>query len=1435
MATAKKYSPQEAARQREQKVKEITDKLEAGLKALFEGDNYKRYLSVMSKFHSYSFNNTLLITLQKPDATLVAGYKTWQKNFERNVNKGEKGIKIFAPCPYKKKIEQEMTDPETGLPMLGNDGKPLTEEVEVKRVTFRVVPVFDVSQTNGKELPTLGVDELRGEVKDFEKFFGAIKEISPVPIIIEEIEGASRKGYFSRATQDIHIKEGMDEVQTVKTAIHEIAHSMLHSDGDSSEKSKSAKEVEAESVAYTVCQHFGIDTSDYSFSYVAVWGTSCELPELKQSLETIQKTASDIISKIEGKLKGLEIEVSSELDMTEADIGEVAETRTEPRESNIIGNTPYRDIPDKTYIKAAKENLQAIEDFLKYKDIPYSGRITNDTVTFTVSKENAADLQGFVKDMKQAHSIISEHKDRNGKGRISQEEIDRANSVNLPQFLMSQGVELKRVGKEYIMKDHDSVHIADNAYGEKGKWFRFSENVGGGNIDFCEKFLNMSFKEAVEALNGGLDIHYEPPKRGELFDWSKYAAFGAHSAFERIIREKNTEIDTNVKISLSPKAEYLTDYTLEIGIKPCTEDNQLYFAIEYNLRNEKTEKITEVGTYFVDTDDVMIAGHSGHLPDYETFRAMVEANTAKAVDRIRELPKRSEPFTEIKANADSKRVIAYLTKTRGLDYNIVAELLKKGQLVQEEKTGNAAFLIKDKNGKTIGAEKVGTSTDRRFKGVTAGLPEGYGFETVRGKGEYAYFFESAVDMLSFMQIHNDKLDNARLISMMGVKPSIVEATMERYGISPEKVYIGADNDEAGDKFAKGLQSKYPAMKRFLPSDPDCKDWNDQLLKNLSSKALEAAMETPPSARKPTELEKKAVEIAKEYQKLPMQDKINVIAKVFGGTSGEIETTPCTRKWRGTSDISIRFDNGISLFIGNHPTPKAKTAAVQNDCINSALVRYNPEIIGATKEAAIGALRAREAKDNEIAAQKGLKPYTLLNVEFNDCSGEKSDMHMGWYYVTLAVDGEIRAHIETGLNYAISDGKVSEMPARENYFAAGALKEADVDYVFNNVGFSSKSNLYSLPVSAEVRERAEKTLAQRREEQPEKQAKFTIYQLKSGEQYHGVRFENFEANKEKKLNFQDYDLVYTGDWEKVEGNSAEEKLNSIFDEFNIHRPEDFTGHSLSISDVIAVGYDGDPDSFAAHYVDTTGFADMPDFFKEKAREQTIDDVQRVMKTAHDIGVEEAKKANGIVVAANSKAMTNLIAETHFGMKVTNEMLEAFNKGVAEEVHRQTVKEFPDVFGAAKNAPERTMIGNTALRDIANKFFIKMSPDKAKKIADTLDKNGVKFGGFIRDGKATITIDKADLERYQSLTSPDPPKAEKQAETSEKAPVRDAPAVSKTPKRTEQPKKPSVKAKSNTPKPKAEEEKRPSLLGAIAELKKNSSEQSKQSTNEIRKEL
>jgi len=227
----------------------------------------------------------------------------------------------------------------------------------------------------------------------------------------------------------------------------------------------------------------------------------------------------------------------------------------------------------------------------------------------------------------------------------------------------------------------------------------------------------------------------------------------------------------------------------------------------------------------------------------------------------------------------------------------------------------------------------------------------------------------------------------------------------------------------------------------------------------------------------TDLQKRAVEIAKRYESLPMRDKVGIIAQTFGCSSGKIETSCCYGKWRGTSDVSIRFDNGASLCIGNERTPQAKTAKVQNELVNAFLARYNPEIVAAAKETALAALRKREVKDNAIAAQKGLKPYTMLNVELHNGAGEKNG-YIGWYYVTLAVDGKIRAHLESGLANAIANGSVSETPTRERYFTAGGLEEANVDYVFNNVGFSSTSTLYTLPVGVDVLKRAEKELAER---------------------------------------------------------------------------------------------------------------------------------------------------------------------------------------------------------------------------------------------------------------------------------------------------------------------------------------------------------------------
>ena len=301
----------EEKKSNKERLKEITDSIEAGIKELFESEKYQQYLQTMSRFHRYSVNNTMLIYMQKPDATLVAGFNKWRDQFERNVNKGEHGIKIIAPTPYKKKIEEQKLDPDTRLPMLDADGKVIMEEKEIKIPMYKPVTVFDVSQTSGKPLPQLAND-LSGNVQDYEAFMEAIRRASPVPIEIKPI-ARSMDGFFSPEDQSITLREGMSEVQTVCAAIHEIAHSKLHNYEKQKEaaaaasenaepvkkKDRRTEEVEAESISYSVCAYYGIATGENSFGYIATWSKDKELPELRASLETINKTASELITDID--------------------------------------------------------------------------------------------------------------------------------------------------------------------------------------------------------------------------------------------------------------------------------------------------------------------------------------------------------------------------------------------------------------------------------------------------------------------------------------------------------------------------------------------------------------------------------------------------------------------------------------------------------------------------------------------------------------------------------------------------------------------------------------------------------------------------------------------------------------------------------------------------------------------------------------------------------------------------------------------------------------------------------------------------------------------------------------------------------------------------------------------------------------------------------
>ena len=275
---------------RKDRIKEITEQLEAGVKGVFESDAYKAYLKCMSKFHNYSLNNTLLIALQRPDAQLCASYTSWQRDHGRQVRKGEKGIKIIAPCKYKVELEEK-----------DENGKPKITE----RTGFKVVTTFDISQTDGPDLPSIGVDELSGDVNGYRKLFNALTEICPVPIYVEDIRDGA-KGYYSDAERKIVIKEDMSQLQTIKTMIHEMAHEKLHAKEHLDKEHPSdrrTKEVEAESIAYTICQHYGLDSSDYSFSYVAGWSSDKDIKELKTSLERIRSAADEMITDIDKSLE----------------------------------------------------------------------------------------------------------------------------------------------------------------------------------------------------------------------------------------------------------------------------------------------------------------------------------------------------------------------------------------------------------------------------------------------------------------------------------------------------------------------------------------------------------------------------------------------------------------------------------------------------------------------------------------------------------------------------------------------------------------------------------------------------------------------------------------------------------------------------------------------------------------------------------------------------------------------------------------------------------------------------------------------------------------------------------------------------------------------------------------------------------------------------
>ena len=409
-----------------ERLQQITAGIEQGIKELFESEKYMRYLSVMSRFHRYSVNNTMLIYMQKPDATLVAGYNKWKNQFERHVKKGEHGITIIAPTPFKKKIEEQKLDPDTKAPILDAEGKAVMEEREVEIPMFRPVKVFDVSQTDGKPLPELA-SSLSGNVQNYEAFMEALRRSAPVPLSVEPM-AANMDGYFSPDQQRIAIRAGMSEVQTVSAAVHEIAHSKLHNYAKAQEeaaragdkeppkkKDRNTEEVEAESISYAVCQYYGIQTGEHSFGYIANWSQGKELPELRASLETINKAAGELIADIDRhykvicKERGIDLAAQSEQTVPQQEAASEAEVpmqaparhayklhsnfeRTSPADSTYIQEYTVAD--DLSLIPGEVLYAGTYDECVKLHNALQDGSMTAEQVKAQAQAEKLYELDG---------------------------------------------------------------------------------------------------------------------------------------------------------------------------------------------------------------------------------------------------------------------------------------------------------------------------------------------------------------------------------------------------------------------------------------------------------------------------------------------------------------------------------------------------------------------------------------------------------------------------------------------------------------------------------------------------------------------------------------------------------------------------------------------------------------------------------------------------------------------------------------------------------------------------------------------------------------------------------------------------------------------------------------------------------------------------------
>ena len=1142
-----------------EKLKEITDRLEQGITELFDSERYKEYLQVMSKFHNYSFNNTLLIAMQKPDASLIAGFNAWKNNFGRNVMRGEKGIRILAPSPYKIRQEVEKKDPQTGKTVIGGDGKPVTETKEIQIPAYKVVAVFDVSQTEGRELPSISANELTGDVEQYEDFFAALEKTSPVPMGFEKIEGTAH-GYYHLEEKRIAIDEGMSELQNLKTAIHEIAHAKLHDidlnapqEEQADRPDRRTREVQAESIAYTVCQHYGLDTSDYSFGYVAGWSSGRELAELKSSLETIRATAAEIINSIDGHFAELQKE-------REAAKEQAAEAQTPPdltaeptvtilwsessqlREGETIplsrANTLIEALDEANLESPGYDKTEFRIDFvMNGKADQYEGR------------QDLGDGEGaLIEHIEKYHAYYANDPYWNnfllqheGKEALEADKEHRAFLLNefVPYLKLHCNLsEMERIAGEALQKDNltpteTAYHTAMQAY-----VFECRGLINQGEYNLPPVPQLKDFDVELEAYKEHVkeEIAQEAAAAGMTVE--EYAANGYEPyAAPEPEAAQTAEPQEPEKPEAQEKPQ---EPESPISEKADTPEQAEPAATEAPQTSNTEQPETSVTYYPISEAAAKRAKEAISYSDYKPGSATAEYR--HYVDEAAELAarqkKRVDPSFHAKIDGLLDTYARKLAANMNKGYEITARV--PSILI----TGGSNFPVRKKEKQNAAADK---------------------------------------NMQEFNEIQG-LLDKIRSTGMVGISADDPDAV--------SKLESKLAKLETLQETMKAVNAYYRKNKTL----DGCPHLSTEQIEKLKA-SMSGSYRANPKPFESYQLSNNNAEIHRLKDRitaLTRRKELGYVGWEFDG--GRVEANTADNR------LQIFFDEKPDKEIreelkgnGFRYAPSAEAwqrqlndnaiyAADRIQCIQPLTGERPTELQKRARQEA-AAQKQTEPEQPQEAAQDtepgdAATPETFCKVRQNPYSDSRENSHILQEYIAqdngMAKLGDIL--------YMGTPEKCRELLGK---LEAGELTQGDVKELYAKAQEAQ-------PTAEPGQETPEPATPGK---EPDKDT-FTIYQLKDGDGMRDYHFEPYDRLQAAGLAVEtaNYNLIYTA--ELTPGTSLED----IYTRFNIDHPADFRGHSLSVSDIVVLHQNGQD---TAHYVDSFGYKEVPEFLQEQTQQLTPD--------------------------------------------------------------------------------------------------------------------------------------------------------------------------------------------------------------------------------------